>query len=295
MPKFYLTCSPGAVPILAAPGGVTIRQLAADPAGAEGAQGAVLRAGYAGSPDPNPGGPDADDGDDAVQFWRGDWGAPIPSATVGAFDGSDRLIGLSYVCLRDDGPLLADVVVVPEMHGRGVGAALISASAGRLSELRHAVFNLAVHPDNIGPFMLYARMGFRFFTEGCHESGSVVYRTEDQFQGVHAQFDSVVPTMNLDVRYCVVPSLRPEGFEQWINRDAQHRLPGRILAALVGHRTGSGHYWLDRTGLEAAVGLLSPAEAATIYEHPNLGSWRQALETGSDSFRVLFGAAVDEA
>jgi hypothetical protein len=41
--------------------------------------------------------------------------------------------------------------------------------------------------------------------------------------------------------------------------------------------------------------LLSPAEVATIYEHPNLGSWRRALATGSDSFRVLFGDAVDEA
>lgn len=288
--KFYLISPTAAVPVVAAPVGVTIRRIEVDPLGLESEQARVLRDAYAVSPDIQT---DADDREDAVLFWRGEWGPPVGAASLGAF-ADDRLIGLSYVCERSDAPLLADLVVEPGWHGRGVGAALISASAAALSAEGFAVFTLAVHADNVAALGLYARMGFRLYAEGCVEGDSVAYRTEGQFRVVNAQFEKVVPSMSLDVRYAVAPIPTPTGFVQFVNTVAEHRLPGRILATLVGHRSGSGRYPMDRRGLEVAVALLSPAEVASIYEHPNLGSWRRALETGAERFEVCFGDVLDD-
>ena len=70
---------------------------------------------------------------------------------------------------------------------------------------------------------------------------------------------------------------------------------GRILALVTGHRRGDGTYLLTRNRLQAAIWLLEPAEAATIYKHPNLESWRAARDTGAETFVVRFGTDVDVA
>lgn len=53
-----------------------------------------------------------------------------------------------------------------------------------------------------------------------------------------------------------------------------HRLPAVILAKLVGHSHGTQTYELSPAQLSAAVESLSPAEACTSLEHPNLAAWR---------------------
>ncbi len=310
VPKFYLICPTAAVPSVALPEGLAIRELEADPLGLESEQARVLAEAYAVSPDFQA---DVDDREDAVLFWQGEWGPPVVAASLGAFDG-DRLVGLSYVCERTDGrgravnggigvepeveqpikyiPLLADLVVEPGWQGRGVGAALLSASAAALAAGGFPTLTLAVHPDNLGALSLYARMGFRMNVEGCVEGDSIAYRTAEQFQALHAQFDSVLPGLELPVEcYCVKPVgvAGLEGFDQYVNRNPLHRLPVRVLGMVTGHRSGSARIEVSRRVIEDAVSLLGPAEAATIFDHPNLWSWQRALATGATRFEVCFG------
>ena len=292
MSKLFLVCSPAAVPSVDPPEGITVRALTVDTAGLESDQALLLRAAYAVSPDLQP---DTDDGEDAVLFWRGEWGPPVVAATLGAFDVTGRLVGLSYVCDRTDEALLADLVVAPDLHGKGVGAALISASAVGLVAAGRTVFGLAVHQDNIGALSVYARMGFRLFAEGCLEGDTVSYLTFDQFDAVNAQIYEVAADMMLSPQYSVSPVPVPQGFVPRVNRSYEHRLPGRILALVTGHRRGDGSYLLTRNRLQAAIWLLEPAEAATIYQHPNLESWRAARDTGAETFVVRFGTDVDVA
>ena len=56
-----------------------------------------------------------------------------------------------------------------------------------------------------------------------------------------------------------------------------HGLPAVVLAKLLGHANGSQTYELSRPQLEAAVETLSPAEACTTRDHPNLAAWRTVL------------------
>ena len=57
-----------------------------------------------------------------------------------------------------------------------------------------------------------------------------------------------------------------------------HRLPALVLGIVTGRRTGTGTYELAPADLQRAVDLLSPAEAALMYRHPNLLAWRTMLE-----------------
>lgn len=56
-----------------------------------------------------------------------------------------------------------------------------------------------------------------------------------------------------------------------------HRLPAVVMATVVGHTSGTAAYRLSREELEQAIELISPAEAYTDYDHPNLWSWRDKL------------------
>ncbi|MFE6647525.1 inositol monophosphatase family protein [Nocardioides sp. NPDC057772] len=56
-----------------------------------------------------------------------------------------------------------------------------------------------------------------------------------------------------------------------------HRLPAVVMATVVGHKNGTAAYRLSKEQLERAIELISPAEAYTDYDHPNLWSWRDRL------------------
>jgi hypothetical protein len=57
-----------------------------------------------------------------------------------------------------------------------------------------------------------------------------------------------------------------------------HRLPALVLGIVTGRRSGTGTFELSVDDLRKAVDLLSPAEAATMLQHPNLLAWRTMLE-----------------
>jgi hypothetical protein len=57
-----------------------------------------------------------------------------------------------------------------------------------------------------------------------------------------------------------------------------HRLPALVLGIAIGRRSGTDTFELSPADLRRAVDLLSPAEAATMLQHPNLLAWRSMLE-----------------
>ncbi len=79
-----------------------------------------------------------------------------------------------------------------------------------------------------------------------------------------------------------------------------HGLPALVLGLITGRRGGSATIELTPSELDAAITLLAPAAAATMYNHPNLASWR-ALRTAWEAepdarlFAVFIGELADEA
>ena len=49
---------------------------------------------------------------------------------------------------------------------------------------------------------------------------------------------------------------------------------------LAGRRSESGTYELSPSELAGAIALLAPAEAARMFNHPNLLAWRQISADG---------------
>ena len=65
-----------------------------------------------------------------------------------------------------------------------------------------------------------------------------------------------------------------------INKIGEVRpLPASVLAYVCGYVSTTGTYRLTRQQFERAIDLLTPAEAATHMEHPNLWSWRELLNS----------------
>lgn len=68
---------------------------------------------------------------------------------------------------------------------------------------------------------------------------------------------------------------------------SEHRLPAVVLATFCGYINRTGTYPLSTASFSHAVAALSPAEAATHWQHPNLWSWRQLLEETGPGSRFL--------
>jgi hypothetical protein len=60
------------------------------------------------------------------------------------------------------------------------------------------------------------------------------------------------------------------------NRQA-HYLPPAVLGSVLRHDGSTAAIEVSADELAEAVRLLSPAEACTAYDHPNLLAWRQSL------------------
>lgn len=71
------------------------------------------------------------------------------------------------------------------------------------------------------------------------------------------------------------PAIVPAHFR--IVNTVEHRLPAVVLAHVVGHTAGSAGYEVTPEQLDRAIALLEPADACTVYEHPNLWHWRDDI------------------
>jgi len=71
-----------------------------------------------------------------------------------------------------------------------------------------------------------------------------------------------------------------------------HRLPAVVLASICGYSSTTGVFRLSRDDLVSAIELLTPAEAATHMDHPNLWSWRELMKgtTAESEFIAFFVA-----
>jgi hypothetical protein len=59
-----------------------------------------------------------------------------------------------------------------------------------------------------------------------------------------------------------------------------HPLPTVVLATVCGYAHGTAVYDLDPATFERAIELLSPAEACTEVDHPNLWKWQALRREG---------------
>ncbi|MDT0327336.1 hypothetical protein [Nocardiopsis lambiniae] len=82
----------------------------------------------------------------------------------------------------------------------------------------------------------------------------------------------------------------------WVNRPgALHALPAIVLARALGHVRGTATHDLPVDRLREAVEALSPAEACTEFDHPNLFAWRDLLVDLEDTDRFVAVFVADPA
>ncbi len=90
---------------------------------------------------------------------NGRWGELLPQDSTVAED-SGRPVGATVVIGTDPGALIADVVTDPAYGGRGIGAAMLSATLSALRAEGQAPIRLAVTEGNRRARRLYERIGF---------------------------------------------------------------------------------------------------------------------------------------
>ena len=73
-----------------------------------------------------------------------------------------------------------------------------------------------------------------------------------------------------------------------------HRLPAAVLASVCGYTSRTATFPLPADGLREAVRLLTPAEAALHWEHPNLWSWRELLAGAAPTSEFLAFFVADD-
>ncbi|AEI12252.1 hypothetical protein [Cellulomonas gilvus] len=104
------------------------------------------------------------------------------------------------------------------------------------------------------------------------------WETAEQVLGARRELETAIPGWRPPAAHGVglvpsaAPGPAPEHFA--LLNTWEHRLPGVVVATVVGHVGGTASYLLSRAELERAVALLAPAEACDRWEHPNLRTWR---------------------
>ena len=78
-----------------------------------------------------------------------------------------------------------------------------------------------------------------------------------------------------------------------------HGLPAMVMGLLTGRRSEAGTYDLSPSELDGAIALLAPAEAARMFNHPNLFAWRQIAadwrrDPSAQAFVVFIADFSDE-
>jgi hypothetical protein len=72
-------------------------------------------------------------------------------------------------------------------------------------------------------------------------------------------------------------------------------LPAAVLAKTIGYASGTATHTLSVAELTHAVNGLSPAEACTTVEHPNLAAWREMLhEVEGNPYRSIVAVFIGD-
>lgn len=105
------------------------------------------------------------------------------------------------------------------------------------------------------------------------------WSTRELIQDAVDRFTGQLPGWEPPVAYGA--ALVPDGADECtfpVVNVGLHRLPALVLGVVTGRRSGTGTYVLSPAEMRRAVALLAPAEAATLYQHPNLLAWRAMLD-----------------
>ena len=101
------------------------------------------------------------------------------------------------------------------------------------------------------------------------------WSTTDDLVAARTRFAAAIPGYVTPASYTVARRDGERLTFGHLNVDGTlHQLPSAVLATVCGHVAGAATYDLSAAQFDAAIELLTPAEAATHVEHPNLWSWR---------------------
>jgi hypothetical protein len=112
------------------------------------------------------------------------------------------------------------------------------------------------------------------------------WSTPEEIRLARERFEAAIPGWRQPAVYGVGRRVG-DGVEFARVNTELHRLPAVILATVCGHAAGSASYVLDLAGFDQAIELLTPAEADTSQEHPNLWAWRRLRSTLADGDEVV--------
>jgi hypothetical protein len=100
--------------------------------------------------------------------------------------------------------------------------------------------------------------------------------TTDDIAAALARFEEAIPGWERPAAHGV-GRLDGDRVEFYTANIGGRPLPAAVMATVCGHTGGSASYRLDAATLGRALELLTPAEACTAYDHPNLAGWRRLL------------------
>ena len=121
--------------------------------------GALMLAAYRGTVD-DEGESESDAVAEVGRTMDGEYGLFLPDCSFVVEHDEGRLVGASMVTMVGSDPVIAYVVVHPEMKRRGIGAFLIAASGEALRLAGHARVDLFVTEANEPAMSLYRKLGF---------------------------------------------------------------------------------------------------------------------------------------
>ena len=115
--------------------------------------------------------------------------------------------------------------------------------------------------------------------------------TTQDLHAAHDRFAAAIPGYVAPASYTIARRDDDRLTFGHVNVDGSlHQLPSAVLATICGHVSGDAMYELSAERFAAAVELLSPAEAASHVDHPNLWSWQKLLDeaTPASTFVAYF-------
>lgn len=106
--------------------------------------------------------------------------------------------------------------------------------------------------------------------------GEAAWETPEKIGAALEHFEGLIPGWRAPAAYGAA-SVVPAGPARFpvVNAGADHALPAVVLGLVVGRVDETGTYPLSVDRLDRAIATLAPAEAAAMYQHPNIAAWRE--------------------
>ena len=101
------------------------------------------------------------------------------------------------------------------------------------------------------------------------------WETPEKIGAALAHFEGLIPGWRPPAAYGVAALSPPAPARFPVVNRADHALPAVVLALVVGRVNETATYPLTVDHLDQAIATLAPAEAAPMYQHPNIVAWRE--------------------